>query len=187
MAATFHNCSTLIQGYEENDREQIYQIIEQAVDKDLLAMAAKYLVQKEQLAHMVKEPKETLMHLKDAMNYIGLMTPLMAPLLDLLEGSITVEWFYKYDCHPDSISTYDFDWSMDEAVRHGAFNVVKWLHTNGYPWNEYACAFATLGGHLEILKWARTNGCPWDEHTCSYDACGGLEFLESARANECNE
>jgi hypothetical protein len=160
MASAFHNCSTLIQGYEENDREQIYQIIEQAVDKELLVMGAKYLLRKEELADMVNESKELLMRLKDAMDYIGLDKPLMAPLLDLLdllEGRFTVEWFYKHDCHPESTS-FNWGWSMNDAVCHGAFNVVKWLRTNRYLFGEKTCEYAAKGGHLEILKWAHMNG-----------------------------
>jgi hypothetical protein len=185
MAAAFHNCSTLIQGYEENDRELIYQIIEQTVDKDLLAMGAKYLVRKEQLARMVDESKETLMRLKDAMDYIGLDKSLMAPLLDLLEGPITVKWFYKHNCHPENISTYK-GWYMDDAVVNGACNIVKWLRTNGYPWGEDTCAYAANRGHLEILQWARANGCPWGARTCAAATeKGHLEILKWVRANGC--
>ena len=213
MAAAFHNCSTLIKSYEENDREQIYQIIEQAVDKDLLVMGAKYLVLKEQLADMVDESKETLMRLKDAMDYIGLDKPLMTPLLDLLEGEFTVNWFYKNDVHPKKLVDYEFKWSCRDAAKFGALNVLKWLRenrcwwdertcenaaknghlevlkwarANGYPWDEWTCIYAALGGHLEILKWARENGCPWTTRTCQYAALNGhLELLKWLRENGC--
>jgi len=34
------------------------------------------------------------------------------------------------------------------------------------------------GGHLEVLKWLSVNGCPWDEWTCAFAAEGGhLEVL----------
>ena len=39
------------------------------------------------------------------------------------------------------------------------------------PWDEWTCAGAAEGGHLEVLQWARANGAPWDERTCA--ACRG--------------
>jgi hypothetical protein len=41
--------------------------------------------------------------------------------------------------------------------------VLKWARENGCPWDEWTCANAAEGGHLEMLKWARENDCPWDE------------------------
>ena len=31
------------------------------------------------------------------------------------------------------------------------------------PWDEWTCANAAAGGHLEVLKWARVHGCHWEE------------------------
>jgi len=39
--------------------------------------------------------------------------------------------------------------------------VLKWAHANGCPWDDWTCAKAAVGGHLEMLKWARENDCPW--------------------------
>ena len=44
--------------------------------------------------------------------------------------------------------------------------VLKWARANVCPWDEWTCAYAAGGGHLETLKWVRANGCPWDELTC---------------------
>ena len=44
--------------------------------------------------------------------------------------------------------------------------VLKWLRSEGCPWNENACSGAALDGHLEVLKWLRSEGCPWNEAMC---------------------
>ena len=38
---------------------------------------------------------------------------------------------------------------------------LKWLRSEGCPWNEETCSGAARGGHLDVLKYARENGCPW--------------------------
>ena len=43
--------------------------------------------------------------------------------------------------------------------------MLKWARENDCPWNEWTCAGAARGGHLEVLKWLRENGCPWDDDT----------------------
>ncbi len=40
---------------------------------------------------------------------------------------------------------------------------MKWARENGAPWDEWTCAFAARGGHLDVLKWARENGAPWND------------------------
>jgi hypothetical protein len=39
--------------------------------------------------------------------------------------------------------------------------MLKWLHEQGCPWNEDACAFAARGDQLDLLIWLREQGCPW--------------------------
>ncbi len=57
--------------------------------------------------------------------------------------------------------------------------MLKWLYENGCPWDEWRCAYAAEGGHLEMLKWLHENGCPWDEWSCAYVAGEGhLEVLK---------
>jgi hypothetical protein len=41
-----------------------------------------------------------------------------------------------------------------KAIEGGHLNVLEYLITNGYPWNELALIVATRNRHLEILKWA---------------------------------
>ena len=44
--------------------------------------------------------------------------------------------------------------------------MLKYLHENGCPWNEWTCHEAAREGHLDVLKYAHENGCPWEEETC---------------------
>ena len=48
----------------------------------------------------------------------------------------------------------------------GHLEVLKWLRSEGCPWNWWTCWAAAKGGHLEVLKWLRSEGCPWDEDKC---------------------
>ena len=75
---------------------------------------------------------------------------------------------------------------FNTASQGGHLEVLKWLRSVGFQWNERICAFAAMGGHLEELKWLRANGCPWDEETCECAAYNGhLEMLQWLRANGC--
>jgi len=52
----------------------------------------------------------------------------------------------------------------------------------------WTCYYAAGGGHLEMLKWLRSEGCPWDEYICNAAAyCGHLEMLEWLRSEGCPE
>ena len=65
-------------------------------------------------------------------------------------------------------------------------DVLKWLRSEGCPWNQRACSYAAQGGHFEVLKWLRSKGCPWDEETCDEAACHGhLDVLKWAIDNGC--
>ena len=64
--------------------------------------------------------------------------------------------------------------------------VLKWLRSEGCPWNESACQWAVMGGQLEILKWLRSEGCPWNARICAAAAANGhLDVLKYARENGC--
>src|SRR5437868_7159944 len=56
---------------------------------------------------------------------------------------------------------------LDEIVKIGSLNLVKWARENGCLWNFNICSLAAKNGHFEILKWARENGCEWDSWTCT--------------------
>ena len=73
-----------------------------------------------------------------------------------------------------------------EIARNGNFVLLKFLHENGCPWDEYTCSEAAFNGHLECLKYAHEKGCPWERLTCSWAASGGhLECLKYAHENGC--
>ena len=76
------------------------------------------------------------------------------------------------------------EWTCAYAARGGHLEVLQWARANGAPWDEDTCTAAARSGHLEVLQWARANGCPWSEATCACAARGGhLEVLQWARAN----
>ena len=64
--------------------------------------------------------------------------------------------------------------------------VLKWLRSEGCPWNEYACSNAASGGHFDVLKYLHANGCPWGNFVCE-DAVrnGHLDLLKWAIDNGC--
>ena len=63
---------------------------------------------------------------------------------------------------------------------------LKWLRSEGCPWDEDTCGEAALMGHLDVVKYAHENGCPWDEEVCRAAAeCGNLDVLKYARENGC--
>ncbi len=78
------------------------------------------------------------------------------------------------------------EWICAHAARGGHLEVLQWARENGCPWNERTCANAASGGHLHVLQWARNNGCPWDVWTCIIAAQNGhLHVLQWARENGC--
>ena len=72
------------------------------------------------------------------------------------------------------------------ATRIMGSGCLKFAREHLAPWDEWTCAFAANGGHLECLKYAHEQGCPWDENTC-YNAAknGHLECLKYACAHGC--
>ena len=78
------------------------------------------------------------------------------------------------------------EWTCYGAAQGGHFEVLKWLGSEGCPWDEKACEAAAKGGHFEVLKWLRSEGCPWDERACVRAALGGhLDVLWWAIDNGC--
>ena len=68
----------------------------------------------------------------------------------------------------------------------GNLDLLKFLHENGCPWDEFTCSEAAIKGRLECLQYLHENGCPWNERTCSRAAQNGnLECLRYAHENGC--
>ena len=73
------------------------------------------------------------------------------------------------------------------AAQNGQLECLKFLHENGYSWNEFTCARAAQYGHLDCLKYAYENGCVWDTMTITFAAnFGHLDCLKYAYENKCN-
>jgi len=47
-----------------------------------------------------------------------------------------------------------------ETAKNGHLKCLKYLHKNGCPWDEDACAYASKNGHLECLRHLHENECP---------------------------
>jgi hypothetical protein len=76
----------------------------------------------------------------------------------------------------------------EAAAKSGNLEMVKWLHSISFPWNEWTCSHAAGTGNLEILMWLHSAGCPWDEKTCQAAADGGFrETLQWAIDHGCPE
>jgi len=72
------------------------------------------------------------------------------------------------------------------AAYGGHLDVLKWLRSEGCPGNARACRRAALGGHFEILRWLRSEGCPCDAEACHLAVNGGhLEVLKWLRSKGC--
>ena len=72
------------------------------------------------------------------------------------------------------------------AAKKGRIECLKYLHENGYPWDNWTCNYAAMNGNIECLKYAHENRCSWDEDTCFYAAENGhLECLKYAHENGC--
>jgi hypothetical protein len=70
--------------------------------------------------------------------------------------------------------------TINTAAERGNLEMVQYCVANQCPINEYACAFAADGGHLECLKYLREEAkAPWDWCTAAWAALNGhLHILE---------
>ena len=70
--------------------------------------------------------------------------------------------------------------TIQAAARQGNLEMVKYCVANKCPVNDYACAYAADGGHLEVLKYLREEvKAPWDSRTATFAAkYGHLHILE---------
>lgn len=65
------------------------------------------------------------------------------------------------------------------AAKGGRLDVLKYLRSRGYEWNEVTCSNAVEYGHLNVLKWVREHNCPWWERIlCDKAARGGSTNIE---------
>ena len=66
---------------------------------------------------------------------------------------------------------------MSHAASSGNLELVKWLRSEGCPWDAWTCRRAAQNGHLETLRWARENGCEWDAY-CRERAAEELGYTD---------
>jgi len=59
------------------------------------------------------------------------------------------------------------EWTCAAAAQGGHLEVLKFLRENNCRWNKWVCLAAAKQGHLELLKWAWQNGAPWDMKSCA--------------------
>jgi Ankyrin repeats (3 copies) len=105
-------------------------------------------------------------------------------------------------------------YACQEAAENGHFEVVRFLHENGCPWevenicsaaagqgsiellqylkqqgrvfNVRAMRYAARGGHLHACQYLRAEQCPWDTMACHSAACEGhLSTLRWLREQGC--
>ena len=81
-------------------------------------------------------------------------------------GYLDVLKTYWSDVPEDKIPLLMDAQTSEWAAMRGHLEVLKWLRSEGCPWDEGACLCAAAGGHLEVLKWLRSEGCPWNELLC---------------------
>jgi ankyrin repeat protein len=72
------------------------------------------------------------------------------------------------------------------AVHGGNIDIVKFLYSQGCPWDEYACQIAASRGYFDILKYLHENGCLWNDDV-TYGAAekGNLKVLNYAVTHGC--
>lgn len=94
-------------------------------------------------------------------------------------GSIEVVRFLEEWCNLSS----DL-FSM--AALKGHLELVKYLKSQGCPWDDRVTWMAAYNGHLELLDWARSRGCPWTVLTITAATHRRkTDVLEYARVNNC--
>jgi len=82
--------------------------------------------------------------------------------------------------------------TIQAAARQGNLEMVKYCVANKCPVNDYACAYAADGGHLEIIKYLREEvKAPWDWATAAGAARNGhlhiLEYLVERKYDQFDE
>ena len=78
------------------------------------------------------------------------------------------------------------EWTCARAAAGGHLEALTWAREHDCEWSAETCEYAAKGGHLEVLQWAREQGCPWNKRTCNQAAlCGHLEVLRWAREHDC--
>lgn len=76
--------------------------------------------------------------------------------------------------------------TCEAAIEHKDLRLLQWARDQGCPWNARTCTRAAESQNFQGLKWARAHGCPWNQNTC-FGACENddYEMFCWARDNGC--
>ena len=59
---------------------------------------------------------------------------------------------------------FELDTGVFESACMGdQLEALKWLRSEGCPWNEWTCEEAAREWNRNVLRWAMDNDCPCDE------------------------
>ena len=76
--------------------------------------------------------------------------------------------------------------SMVEMAIKNRFNLIKYAHTQNYPWNPIITKYIAKNGNLQCLEYVHNNGCNFDPNTCRYAAKNNnLDCLKYAYLGGC--
>ena len=56
--------------------------------------------------------------------------------------------------------------ALHHAASNGHINCLKFLHMNGYEWDQETTERAIKNGHYLSFMYAIENGCPWNNKNC---------------------
>ena len=92
--------------------------------------------------------------------------------------------YYRKRCRESSVPVL-LEYMGHQAAKCGHVVVLEWLREHaGYAFSRLTCAGAAMGGQLLTLKWLHSQGCPWDHLTCNNAAKGGhMRLLQWAVIN----
>jgi F-box domain len=57
--------------------------------------------------------------------------------------------------------------TINELIRRGELEMVKFAHENGCPWDHYSTLMAVSNSHHEIFNYLIENGCPHNKELCA--------------------
>jgi len=79
------------------------------------------------------------------------LLPQFLPTVDLITFVSSSELADKGG-RPEVYSRIPDDYTCKKAARYGHWGVLKWLRTQGRPWDESACTSAAEGGQLVAFQ-----------------------------------
>ena len=72
----------------------------------------------------------------------------------------------------------------EEAAGYGQLEMLKYLRSQHFEWNQLVTRKAVQNGFLDVLQWCVANGCPVDDHLCNLAGYEGhTEIVKWLHAN----